>query len=160
MPKMRLTPRVLGSATALALLMAPMTLLAQDQASEASQGTQTELDIQAADQQDSGTTQTTDAAGTSSDADAPVAQSASADRDPIPLVPNSTDWSSFHGQLNAQKYSPLKQITADNVDQLEKVWDTTPAISPMARAIPPLPCGPPRRSLPTTRCTSPRRSVG
>ncbi|RJS92386.1 pyrroloquinoline quinone-dependent dehydrogenase [Salinisphaera sp. Q1T1-3] len=31
-------------------------------------------------------------------------------------------WNSFHGQLNAQKYSPLKQITADNVGQLEKVW--------------------------------------
>ncbi|WP_445620343.1 pyrroloquinoline quinone-dependent dehydrogenase [Kushneria sp. Sum13] len=41
----------------------------------------------------------------------------------IPLVPDSPTWSSFHGQLNAQKYSPLDQINADNVGQLEKVWE-------------------------------------
>lgn len=121
--KPRLTAHALGSVTALALLMAPMTLLAQDQAPQASQGTQTEIDPQAADQQDPGTTKTTDAASDSNDADAPSAQTASADREPIPLVPNSTDWSSFHGQLNAQKYSPLDQITADNVGDLEKVWE-------------------------------------
>lgn len=32
-------------------------------------------------------------------------------------------WDSFHGQLNAQKYSPLTQITAANVKHLEKVWE-------------------------------------
>ncbi|MGN6229220.1 MAG: pyrroloquinoline quinone-dependent dehydrogenase [Dyella sp.] len=32
-------------------------------------------------------------------------------------------WDSFHGQLNAQKYSPLTQITAANVQHLQKVWD-------------------------------------
>ncbi|WP_239496325.1 pyrroloquinoline quinone-dependent dehydrogenase [Salinicola peritrichatus] len=121
--KPRLMAHALGSVTALALLMAPMTLLAQDQAPQASQGTQTEIDPQAADQQDPGTTKATDAASDSNDADAPSAQTASADREPIPLVPNSTDWSSFHGQLNAQKYSPLDQITADNVGDLEKVWE-------------------------------------
>ena len=41
----------------------------------------------------------------------------------VPLVPNTPTWSSFHGQLNAQKYSPLDQINVDNVDQLEKVWE-------------------------------------
>ncbi|SPJ32327.1 Quinoprotein glucose dehydrogenase [Kushneria phyllosphaerae] len=41
----------------------------------------------------------------------------------IPLVPDSPTWSSFHGQLNAQKYSPLDQINTDNVGQLEKVWE-------------------------------------
>lgn len=41
----------------------------------------------------------------------------------IPLVPDSPTWNSFHGQLNAQKYSPLDQINVDNVDQLEKVWE-------------------------------------
>ena len=34
---------------------------------------------------------------------------------PVPLVPDRPVWNTFHGQLNAQKYSPLTQITADNV---------------------------------------------
>ncbi|RCV92264.1 pyrroloquinoline quinone-dependent dehydrogenase [Vreelandella rituensis] len=42
---------------------------------------------------------------------------------PIPLVPTEPTWDSFHGQLNAQKYSPLDQINADNVGELEKVWE-------------------------------------
>ena len=41
----------------------------------------------------------------------------------IPLVPESAIWDGFHGQGNAQKYSPLTQITADNVGDLEKVWE-------------------------------------
>jgi len=41
---------------------------------------------------------------------------------PIPLVPETATWDSFHGQLNAQKYSPLDQITAENVGELEKAW--------------------------------------
>lgn len=44
---------------------------------------------------------------------APLAQAQNAD----------ARWDGFHGQLNAQKYSPLTEITADNVGQLEKVWD-------------------------------------
>ncbi|KAA5604870.1 pyrroloquinoline quinone-dependent dehydrogenase [Roseospira marina] len=39
------------------------------------------------------------------------------------LAQDTARWDTFHGQLNAQKYSPLDQITADNVDQLEKVWE-------------------------------------
>lgn len=31
-------------------------------------------------------------------------------------------WDTFHGQLNGQKYSPLNQINADNVGDLERVW--------------------------------------
>ena len=42
---------------------------------------------------------------------------------PSSLVPAEPTWDSFHGQLNAQKYSPLSQITADNVAGLEKVWE-------------------------------------
>ncbi|MBS62050.1 pyrroloquinoline quinone-dependent dehydrogenase [Salinisphaera sp.] len=42
---------------------------------------------------------------------------------PSSLVPAEPTWDSFHGQLNAQKYSPLTQITADNVAGLEKVWE-------------------------------------
>lgn len=41
----------------------------------------------------------------------------------IPLVPEGAVWDSFHGQLNAQKYSPLDQINVDNVGDLEKVWE-------------------------------------
>ncbi|MEA2118278.1 pyrroloquinoline quinone-dependent dehydrogenase [Halovibrio sp. HP20-50] len=44
-------------------------------------------------------------------------------RAPIPLVPGEPTWDSFHGQLNAQKYSPLDQINANNVGELEKVWE-------------------------------------
>lgn len=44
-------------------------------------------------------------------------------RAPIPLVPGEPTWNSFHGQLNAQKYSPLDQINTDNVGELEKVWE-------------------------------------
>ncbi|WP_339115134.1 PQQ-binding-like beta-propeller repeat protein [Thioclava sp. GXIMD2076] len=44
-------------------------------------------------------------------------------RNGTPLVPETAGWDSFHGQLNAQKYSPLTQITPENVGKLEKVWD-------------------------------------
>lgn len=50
-------------------------------------------------------------------------QGQQADADPIPLVPGEPIWNSFHGQLNAQKYSPLEQINTDNVGDLEKVWE-------------------------------------
>lgn len=39
------------------------------------------------------------------------------------LVPSGPVWDGFHGQLNAQKYSPLTQINADNADQLELAWE-------------------------------------
>jgi len=42
---------------------------------------------------------------------------------PTPLVPARPTWNTFHGQLNAQKYSPLKQITTGNVGRLVKVWE-------------------------------------
>ncbi|MAU97409.1 MAG: pyrroloquinoline quinone-dependent dehydrogenase [Fulvimarina sp.] len=32
-------------------------------------------------------------------------------------------WATFNGDLRAQKYSPADQITPENVDQLEKVWE-------------------------------------
>ena len=41
---------------------------------------------------------------------------------PLSLAAQDATWDSFHGQLNAQKYSPLTQITAANVGQMEKVW--------------------------------------
>ena len=106
--------------TALALLVAPFALQAQDKAAEASQGTQDSLNIDAADQQAPGTTKTTDDASTGNGGGQKVA---SANQPATPLVPGTATWDSFHGQLNAQKYSPLTQITADNVGKLTKVWE-------------------------------------
>ncbi|MEL1259430.1 pyrroloquinoline quinone-dependent dehydrogenase [Enterobacter hormaechei] len=113
-------PFIKVSMTALALLVAPLALQAQDKATEASQGTQESLNIDAADQQAPGTTKTTDDASTGSGDGKKVA---SASQPATSLVPGSPTWDSFHGQLNAQKYSPLTQITADNVGKLTKVWE-------------------------------------
>ena len=113
-------PFIKVSMTALALLVAPLALQAQDKAAEASQGTQESLNIDAADQQAPGTTKTTDDASTGSGDGKKVA---SASQPATPLVPGTPTWDSFHGQLNAQKYSPLTQITADNVGKLTKVWE-------------------------------------
>lgn len=107
------------SMTALALLMTPLTLQAEEKAAEASQGTQEKLNVDAADQQSPGTTNTTKEASSEQDGK----KVASAANTASPLVPEKATWDSFHGQLNAQKYSPLKQITADNVSKLEKVWE-------------------------------------
>lgn len=92
------------SVMALALLLAPLSLLAQGQTPESAQ---------ASARSDSDSAQTADA-GT---------RPRQPDRPAIPLVPQKPTWDSFHGQLNAQKYSPLDQITADNVGHLEKVWE-------------------------------------
>lgn len=113
-------PFIKVSMTALALLVAPLALQAQDKAAEASQGTQESLNIDAADQQAPGTTKTTDDASTGSGDGKKVA---SASQPATPLVPGTATWDSFHGQLNAQKYSPLTQITAYNVGKLTKVWE-------------------------------------
>ncbi|WP_277810492.1 pyrroloquinoline quinone-dependent dehydrogenase [Chromohalobacter canadensis] len=98
MPTLRTTAQRLGTATALALFLTPLPLLAQDQ----------EADQDALSAQE----------GTSSQASSKQASSES-----IPLVPGTPTWDSFHGQLNAQKYSPLDQINADNVGDLKKVWE-------------------------------------
>ena len=113
-------PFIKVSMTALALLVAPLALQAQDKAAEASQGTQESLNIDAADQQAPGTTKTTDDASTGNGDGKRVA---SASQPATPLVPGTATWDSFHGQLNAQKYSPLTQITEDNVGKLTKVWE-------------------------------------
>ena len=113
-------PFIKVSMTALALLVAPLALQAQDKAAEASQGTQESLNIDAADQQAPGTTKTTDDASTGNGGEQ---KAASTSQPATPLVPGTATWDSFHGQLNAQKYSPLTQITADNVGKLTKVWE-------------------------------------
>ena len=48
--------------------------------------------------------------------------SISAEDAKLPL-PSGKEWDSFHGQLSAQKYSPLTQINKDNVGKLTKVWE-------------------------------------
>ena len=114
------TNQLTGGLMALTLLMTPMALLAQDNATEASQGTQEELNVDAADQQAPGTTITTKEASSGESSNQKVD---AATNKATPLIPSTATWDSFHGQLNAQKYSPLKQITADNVGQLKKVWE-------------------------------------
>ena len=114
------SPLMKVSMTALALLLAPLTLHAQDKAAEASMGAREKVDAEAANQQSPGTTKTTDEASSGTHSAENVV---SADNPATPLVPASATWDSFHGQLNAQKYSPLKQITADNVSKLKKVWE-------------------------------------
>ncbi|SFM77410.1 quinoprotein glucose dehydrogenase [Thioclava dalianensis] len=53
----------------------------------------------------------------------PIYASETRSRNDIPLVPKTPVWDGFHGQLNAQKYSPLTQVTPENVGKLQKVWD-------------------------------------
>ncbi|MCK2043218.1 pyrroloquinoline quinone-dependent dehydrogenase [Chromohalobacter sp. TMW 2.2308] len=98
MPTLRTTAQRLGTATALALFLTPLPLLAQDQSA----------DQDASSAQEGATSQ---------------ASSQQASSESIPLVPGTPTWDSFHGQLNAQKYSPLDQINADNVGDLEKAWE-------------------------------------
>lgn len=38
------------------------------------------------------------------------------------LVPQQPTWNAFHGQLSAQKYSPLAQIDTSNVGKLKLAW--------------------------------------
>ncbi|ALM50893.1 pyrroloquinoline quinone-dependent dehydrogenase [Halomonas huangheensis] len=104
MPTRRPMAQCLGAFSALVLSISSAPLLAQESsAAQDQQSTQSSSEEQAAQGQESSAQNST--------------------RSPIPLVPESPSWDSFHGQLNAQKYSSLDQITADNVEQLEKVWE-------------------------------------
>ena len=114
------SPLMKVSMTALALLVSSFSLHAEDKATEASMGARQKLDVDAADQQDAGTTKTTDDASTGK-LDGQKVESAV--NPATPLVPAGATWDSFHGQLNAQKYSPLKQITTENVSKLKKIWE-------------------------------------
>ena len=100
MPTLRFSAQRLGTTAALALLLTPTALLAQETSAE----------------QDASNTQNTSAQDNG-------AAPEQAQSEPVPLVPGTPTWDSFHGQLNAQKYSPLDQINADNVGDLEKVWE-------------------------------------
>ncbi|BBI50062.1 hypothetical protein HORIV_24830 [Vreelandella olivaria] len=97
----------LGAATALAVCFTSLPLLAQEPSVDTQQSTVQEPSGEQA------------SPGEQENA-APEEATSTA---PIPLVPGEPTWDSFHGQLNAQKYSPLDQINADNVGELEKVWE-------------------------------------
>ncbi|SFI23064.1 pyrroloquinoline quinone-dependent dehydrogenase [Modicisalibacter xianhensis] len=106
-------------AIAVALCLAPAPLLAQEQSPSqdpAADQNQTANPGQSEDQDAS-------AEGNQSAAQENASQTDEPTGEPIPLVPEEPTWDSFHGQLNAQKYSPLDQITVDNVGELEKVWE-------------------------------------
>ncbi|WP_457809184.1 pyrroloquinoline quinone-dependent dehydrogenase [Kushneria sp. EE4] len=96
MTRLRTGIRCLSTLTAVSLTVFPTVLLAEQQPEQPDQVEQ---------------------------AAAPASTSDNGDRANIPLVPDTPTWDSFHGQLNAQKYSPLDQINVDNVGQLEKVWE-------------------------------------
>jgi quinoprotein glucose dehydrogenase len=52
--------------------------------------------------------------------DIPAAQAVvSSDPDAIPV---GADWPAYGGSYHAQRYSPLTQITSENVSRLERVW--------------------------------------
>jgi len=103
MPTLRTTAQRLGTATALALFLTPLPLLAQDQnADQTASNAPEKASSQAASEQAASQQDTSKS---------------------VPLVPGTPTWDSFHGQLNAQKYSPLDQINADNVGNLKKTWE-------------------------------------
>lgn len=61
-------------------------------------------------------------------ADAPAAAGATA-AEPVAIAASyempeaGTDWPAYGGNIHATRYSPLDQITRDNVGQLEKIWE-------------------------------------
>jgi len=116
MPTPRFPLPRLVTATALMLSVTPLAASAQEAPPEQERAAS------------AASTPTQEAAQTRAAEQAPNAQAkrpsaGDSTGQPIPLVPETPTWDSFHGQLNAQKYSPLDQITTDNVGQLEKVWE-------------------------------------
>lgn len=67
--------------------------------------------------------QSEEASGDAGGSASPEGGGGARQREDIPLVPSKARWDGFHGQLNAQKYAPLDEITPGNVGDLEKVWD-------------------------------------
>lgn len=119
MPTFITTKQCLGTATALALCLSPLPLMAQTSSAQQAPSEHQQPSAnppQPAAQEPSVGQQPLEEQQSS-------AQQAEVSATPIPLVPSEPTWDSFHGQLNAQKYSPLDQINAENVAELEKVWE-------------------------------------
>ncbi len=54
---------------------------------------------------------------------APEGQAAEAQRPALAMRETGADWPAWGGNLHGTKYSPLDQITPDNVGQLERIWE-------------------------------------
>ncbi|MCF6370670.1 outer membrane protein assembly factor BamB family protein [Rhizobium halophilum] len=54
---------------------------------------------------------------------APEGQSAEEDRPALAMRETGADWPAWGGNLHGTKYSPLTQITPENVGQLERIWE-------------------------------------
>ncbi len=54
---------------------------------------------------------------------APTADPQAAPAATMPMLETGADWPAYGGNLHATRYSPLAQITRDNVGQLEQVWE-------------------------------------
>jgi quinoprotein glucose dehydrogenase len=48
---------------------------------------------------------------------------AAASRDPEPMLETGADWPAYGGTYHATRYTPLAEITRDNVAELEQVWE-------------------------------------
>lgn len=46
-----------------------------------------------------------------------------ANAEPMAMLPAGENWPAYGGTYEAQRYSPLDQITRENVSRLEKVWE-------------------------------------
>ena len=57
------------------------------------------------------------------DGDASPANTSLAAAQPEPQLEVGADWPAYGGTYYATRYSPLSQITRDNIDQLERVWE-------------------------------------
>jgi len=44
-------------------------------------------------------------------------------RGPLPVLPVGANWPAYGGDYHANRFSPLGQITPENVGQLERVWE-------------------------------------
>lgn len=110
----------LGAAVSLAALLAATPLAAQDQAP-----------AQAVEQPDGDVSGSTDEGTETDSAATPAGASETGEgTEPETLAlsspqeqnPVGEDWPYWGGDTNAQRYSPLDQITADNVGELERAW--------------------------------------
>lgn len=54
---------------------------------------------------------------------APEGQAAEAQRPALAMRETGADWPAWGGNLHGTKYSPLDQITPENVGQLERIWE-------------------------------------
>ncbi|MFD2648467.1 membrane-bound PQQ-dependent dehydrogenase, glucose/quinate/shikimate family [Devosia albogilva] len=55
--------------------------------------------------------------------DAAPAETTLAAAQPEPQLEVGADWPAYGGSYHALRYSPLSQITRENIDQLERVWE-------------------------------------